>query len=447
MLDLSERTLNRTIVNLAWPAILENLLQTSVFIVDSIFVGRLGTRAFAAVGQSTMILFTVTFAFYGIGVAASAIVARNLGRRDTATASEAAGQGLLLGALIGIVLTVVGLRYSRFALTALGTAPDVIDQAKSYLDIVFAFSLIRFVLFVGSGILRAAGDTRTPMWSTGIMNLFNIIGDWVLIFGVGPFPRMGSDGAALATGLSFVVGAGIILFKLLRPGPGFYVIGRDIRRLNGRHMKTIIQIALPNLGEQLFLQGAYWLFLWMVTSLGTTPLAAHFMAVRVESLSFMPVFGLSVAVATIVGQSLGAGRSDLAELAVKRAAVLGTASMIVLGGIFVAIPGLFVRLFSPTVDVYDLAAVCVQISALELPTSALLMIYMGAMRGAGDTLSPMLISFFGAVFLRVGVIYLLTIRLGLGLPGIWYGTAIDWGLRATVGYALFRRGRWKQVKI
>ena len=200
MINLSEKRLNRTIISLAWPAILENLLQTFVYIIDSIFVGRLGTIAFAAVGQSSMVLFTVIFTFYGIGVAAGAIVARNLGRKDKNAASEAAGQGLLIGIVLGGILAVVGLTFGEQALMALGTEPEVIEAALGYMDIVFTFSLVRLILYIGGAILRASGDTRTPLVATGIMNCFNVVGDWVLIFGIGPFPRMGIEGAALATG-------------------------------------------------------------------------------------------------------------------------------------------------------------------------------------------------------------------------------------------------------
>lgn len=447
MLDLNEKRLNRTILTLAWPAILENILQTFVFIIDSIFVGRLGTIAFAAVGQSSMVLFTVIFTFYGVGVATGAIVARRLGQSDAHGASEAAAQGLFIGIALGAVLAAVGLAYGEQALVALGTEREVIEASLGYMDIVFSFSLVRLVLYIGAGILRAAGDTRTPLVATGIMNCFNVFGDWVLIFGVGPFPEMGIEGAAWATGLSYMIGASILMVRLLRHRDGFYIYKEHLSRFSLSLTKSIFRIAIPNIGEQAILQGAYWAFLWIVTGLGTTALAAHFMAIRIEMFSFMPVYGLSMAVSAIVGQSLGAGKPDIAALTVRKAAMIGALAMAVLAIPFLTIPELLVGIFSPSSEVRDLAALCVRISALELISSALLMMYSAAMRGAGDTLSPMLISLFGAVFLRVGVIYLFTIEFGWGLAGVWWGTVIDWGLRAVVGYLLFRGGRWKRISI
>lgn len=447
MLDLSRQRLNRTILTLAWPAILENLMHTSVYIVDSIFIGSLGTQAFAAVGQSSMILFTVVFVFYGIGVATGAVVARNLGRNDHRSAAEAAGQGIFLGTSIGLLVASLGLMFGEDLMVFLGTEPDVVARAGEYMPIVFAFSVLRLFIYTASGILRAAGDTKTPMWITGVMNVYNILADWVLIFGIGPFPELGISGAALATGTAYVLGATLLVFRLFRRHARFRLQGNDLGRIRPEYLRTIIRIAVPNLGEQMVMQSAYFSFMWIVTSLGTTALTAHFMTIRVEMVSFMPVFGLSMAVATVVGQSLGAERPEIAELAVKKAARIGLIAMSALGLVFVAIPGLLVGIYSPSPEVYDLAVLCVRIAALELPTSALLMIYTGAMRGAGDTVSPMLISVFGAIFLRIGMMYVLVIELGWGLPGVWYGTALDWGIRLVIAYFLFRRGRWKRIAI
>ena len=324
MLDLSRRRLNRTILTLAWPAILENLMHTSVYVVDSIFIGSLGTLAFAAVGQSSMILFTTVFVFYGIGVATGAIVARNLGRGDRKSASEAAGQGIILGTSIGLIVASVGLMFGEDLMVLLGTEPDVVALAQEYMPIVFAFSVMRLFIYTSSGVLRAAGDTKTPMWITGIMNVFNIFADWVLIFGIGPFPELGITGAALATGSAYVLGASMLVYKLFRRHAKFRLHGSDLRGIKPYYMRTIVRIALPNVGEQMVMQSAYFSFMWIVTSLGTTAMTAHFMTIRVEMVSFMPVFGLSMAVATIVGQSLGAERPEIAELCVKKAARIGT---------------------------------------------------------------------------------------------------------------------------
>tara|TARA_B100000029_G_scaffold198492_2_gene196803 strand:+ start:40990 stop:42333 length:1344 start_codon:yes stop_codon:yes gene_type:complete len=447
MIDLSQKRLNRTIITLAWPAILENLMHTSVFIVDSIFIGSLGTLAFAAVGQSSMILFTVVFVFYGLGVATGAVVARNLGKGDRKTACEAAGQGILMGTTIGLIVAALGLVLGKDIMVLLGTEPLVVERAQEYMPIIFGFSFLRLFIYTASGILRAAGDTRTPMWITGIMNIYNIIADWVLIFGIGPFPELGIMGAAIATGTAYIVGSSLLLFKIFHRKSKFRLQVSHIQKFRSDHIKTIVRISLPNVGEQAVMQCAYFLFIGIVTSLGTTALTAHFMTIRLEMLSFMPVFGLSIAVSTIVGQSLGAERPDIAEMAVKKAVLIGLSAMGLLGIIFVVFAGPLVSIFNPDPEVYSLAVLCIRIAALELPTSAMLMMYTGAMRGAGDTFSPMLISLFGAIFLRIGMMYFIVIDQGWGLPGIWYGTALDWGIRLLIAYFLFQRGRWKKVFI
>ena len=224
MLDLTEQRLNRTIITLAWPAILESLLQLTVYLTDSIMIGPLGSEAFAAVGQGSMLVHYITFPLWGIGTAAGAIVSRNIGRQDTAAAQDGAGQGLLLAIFSGMIFTVVGFLYGRDILVLLGTPDEVLEPCTNYLVTVLAFNTFYSVRMVGSSILRAVGDTKTPMIATGVMNVFNIGANYVLIYGVGPFPRLETTGVALASGLSFVISATIVSWKLFRNPKGFRLL-------------------------------------------------------------------------------------------------------------------------------------------------------------------------------------------------------------------------------
>lgn len=447
MLDLSEQRLNRTILTLAWPAILESLLQLTVYLTDSIMIGPLGSEAFAAVGQGSMLVHYITFPIWGIGTAAGAIVSRNIGRRDTAAAQDAAGQGLLLAIFSGTTFTLVGFVYGREILVLLGTPTNVVEPGTDYLVTVLAFNIFYSVRMIGSSILRAAGDTKTPMVATGVMNLFNIGANYVLIYGIGPFPRLETTGVALASGLSFVISAAIVFWKLFRNPVGFQILAGHFLAFRRRVLANIMRIAAPSFGEMILMRIGGFTYLWIIISLGTIPLAAHFMTLRVESLAFMPSFGLSMAVPPIVGQALGAGRSDIAQLAVNRTIKLGFWAINTLAVVFVLVPGFFVQIFSPEPEAYALASLCVQIAALELAGVTVNMIYGGAMRGAGDTVSPMIITFMGSVVVRISLVYLFAISLGWGLAGVWAATAVDWILRATAGYILFRRGRWMRVKV
>ena len=358
-----------------------------------------------------------------------------------------AGQGLLLAIFSGIIFTVVGFLYGRDIVVLLGTPTKVVEPATNYLVTVLAFNIFYSVRMVGSSILRAVGDTKTPMIATGVMNLFNIGANYVLIYGIGPFPRLETTGVALASGLSFVISAAIVSWKLFHNPEGFRLLVGHLLAFRRRVMANIMRIAAPSFCEMILMRIGGFTYLWIIISLGTIPLAAHFMTLRVESLAFMPSFGLSMAIPPIVGQALGTGRNDIAQLAVKRTIKLGFWAMNSLAVIFLLVPGIFVQIFSPEPEAYALASLCVQIAALELAGVTVNMIYGGAMRGAGDTVSPMIITFMGSIVIRISLVYLFAISLGWGLAGVWSATAMDWILRATAGHILFRRGRWMRVKV
>lgn len=410
-------------------------------------VGPLGTVAFAAVGQASMLATYLLFPFWSIGTACAVLVSRNTGRQDMPAARVCAAQGMALALLFGAFFTVVGLLWSEEILLALGTEPDVAATGARYFQILLGFSIFQALRLVGSSILRAVGDTRTPMWATGVMNVVNLVACYVFVYGWGPFPRLEVAGVALASGLSFVVSLAIVMRKLVNRGGLFFLPFRDMFRPAASEFVSTLRIAAPNMAEMLLQRAGGLTYLWVVTSLGTTALAAHYMAVRVESIAFMPSFGLSMAVPPLVGQALGAIKPDLADLAVRRTVFIGFWAMNALALFFLTIPGVFVGMFSPAPDVFALSTQVVQISAFELTCVTLYMIYGSAMRGAGDTVSPMIVTFIGAIVVRISLVYTLAITFGMGLPGVWIGTVVDWSLRALAAWWLFRRGRWRTVRV
>jgi putative MATE family efflux protein len=199
--------------------------------------------------------------------------------------------------------------------------------------------------------------------------------------------------------------------------------------------------------EQVVLRSGSLLFQRTIAALGTVALAAHRIAVNVESLSFMPGWGLSVAISTLVGQSLGARRPELAEASVRRGLLISGLLMSGVGVLFVLFGRSIASVFGSTPEVLDLAGVAVQIAALEQPTLAVQFVLAGSLRGAGDTRSPLYVSLVGVTLFRVPVVYLLAITLGWGLAGVWFGTVLDWAARAMTSYFLYRRGAWKRVEL
>ncbi len=279
------------------------------------------------------------------------------------------------------------------------------------------------------------------------MSVFNITVSYILIYGVGPFSRMETKGAALATGLSFVVGALITFPRLFQRSDNFHVNFRHLLQFHKSHLTQICKIAIPNLSELVALRLGHWGFFWIVSSLGTVTLAAHYIAVRVESIAYIPAYGFSAVAPILVGHSLGSGRIGLVEKVLKRLSIIGCVSMILISFTFLVSPGTFILLFSPNQKVYDLAYICVQIAAIELPFCCLSMVYSNGMRGAGDTIRPLYIAITGSVLFRVGIVYYFAVILELGLVGVWYGTALEWMARAISSYILFKTGIWKRIEI
>ncbi len=364
-----------------------------------------------------------------------------------ARAQAAGGQAILLGYLGA--LAVVGLLYPNAEgyMHLMGTAPAVADAGACYLRWVIGTSLLGFPLAVLNGVMRGAGDTRTPMNITLVMNAWNIAGTYLLVFGMGPLPAYGIVGAGMAAGSARAVGGTLALLLLLVGATPIKIPWRAILRWDPPLVMTLIRLALPAAGEYLVQRAGSAVFTRIISALGTTALAAHQVAVSLESLSFMPGVGLSVATSTMVGQTLGARRPDLAERSVATAAryALFIMSMVALLFFFASRP--LAQLYGATPDVVDLAALALRIGAFEQLGLAVYMVVTGALRGAGDTRSPLRVSLAGIFLFRIPLVYLLAISLELGLAGVWIGTVIDWSGRAGLTAYFYRTGRWKTVEV
>ncbi len=446
-LELTEKNLNRNIARLAIPAATENVLHMMVFIVDIIIVGRLGTEAIASVGLAGALNFVLTIVFSSLSAGTLSLVARYTGAKQRPAAERVAAQSLLLSIVVGITLAPVLFHYSDSIFYLMSAEPGVMSLSTLYFTTVISFLPCRLIILTGSASLRGAGDTRTPMLITLVMNVTNALLTWFLVFGVWIFPRMEVAGAAWGTAIAYVVGAIMSLTVLFR-GKSILVLHLgDMMGFDREVIKKVLWISLPATLDAFLTQLGYLVFIKIVTMLGTVPLAAHQIAVRIESISFMPGYALGVSTATLVGQSLGAKKEDLARLSMKRNCLFALLLMCTFGIIFLLLPRQLASVFAPELDVLRLSSLCVMISAIEQPALAIYMVYAGGLRGAGDTMSPMLITIVGTLFFHVPMAYVFGIVFGWGLAGIWFGAALDWIGRSIAVYILFRRGRWRRLKI
>jgi putative MATE family efflux protein len=447
-LVLTRENLSRNIVKLALPAVAENLLVSMVFLSDTLLIGWLkDPAALAAVSLGGMFLNVANQLFSAVSVAATTLVAHAWGAKDYARARRVAAQAIVLGVLFAAAAIAIMWPLSETIIALMGASARAVALGATYMRIILITSLLGFPMVVLTGIMRGSGDTRTPMSITLIMNVWNVLAAAALIFGFGPIPALGLPGAAIATASARLLG-GILALYVVMSDRGFVKLGwKDILHWDQPLISHMLNLSLPTAGETIVMRLGYVLFMRIVSGLGEVPLAAHQIAVNVESLSFMPGFGLSVASTTLVGQSLGAHDPELAEESLRASVRVSLWVMGTVGVIFALFGPALAALFGSTPEVLALAGTAVRIGALEQLPIAVQMVIAGSLRGAGDMKTPMYATLLGTLVFRVPIVYLFAVVFGWGLNGVWYATAVDWTARAALLYVLFRRGAWKRIRV
>jgi putative MATE family efflux protein len=433
---------------LAIPAVAENVLVTMVYLVNTLLIGRLkDPAALAAVSLGGLFLNVADQLFARIALAASALVAHAWGARDYERARKTAGQSILVAVACAALATVALYPAASQLLRLMGASDRAVAMGSTYMRTILLTSVLGFPMVVLNGIMRGAGDTRTPMVITLITNVWNVLVAGALVFGLGQVPALGLAGAAIGTGSARLLG-GLLSLTLVLVGKRFVRVRlQDVLRWDGELLLKIARLSLPMAAEALVMRMGFVLFMRVVSALGEVALAAHQIAVNVESLSFMPGHGLSVASTTLVGQSLGANRADLADASIRAAMRFSAVVMGALAVVFALCGPALATLFGSTPEVLQLAGSAVRIGALEQLPIAVLMVLSGGLRGAGDTKTPVYATLLGSLLVRVPVVYLFAVVFGWGLDGVWFATAVDWTARAVLIYYLFRRGAWRTMRL
>ncbi len=433
-------------MRLALPAMGEQLLSMMVGIVDTYLVGHLGAAPLAAVGLANQWVFMANTLFGAIATGSTALIARFIGARDPEQADRVLRQSVLMGALIGILATILGLSLARPALSLLGAPSDVIGPGTDYLRTVSTILLFSTLMFIGNASLRGAGDTRTPLYVMLVVNIINIIVAWTAINGPFGLPKLGVLGSALGATTGRLVGGVLVIALLLRGRSGIRLRLGGLR-LDWDLMRRILRVGLPSGVEQLFFRTGSMAFARILAGLGTVAYAASQVAMNGWSLSFMPGFGFALAGTTLVGQGLGADDPDSAEQRGYTAFRLGATLMGAVGLLFLLFPAQIVGFFTNDAEVIATGFLPLRMVGLIQPLLASNMIFSGGLRGAGDTRYPMLVTGLGIFLVRLPLAYVLAHVIGWGLPGAWGALIVDFSLRGVFNFLRFRGGRWKQVKV
>lgn len=446
-LELTEKNLNRNILTLSIPVAIENILHMGVFISDTIMVSRLGTDAIAAVGLAGTLFYIISMVFASFNVGTASIVARHVGAKEHDQAQVVGGQAILMSLIIGIIVTPFLLLFAKKILILMSAESNIVTLGNDFLQIVAVFLVFRLIILTCNGILRGAGDTKTPMKVTLVINCINILLSWLLIFGIGPFPKFGVSGVGWSTAIAYTIGAGLLYTRLFAGRYVLHISLRHVVQIDFHTIKRIIRVSVPAAIDAVLTQTGFLFFTKIVALLGTAALAAHQIAIRIEAMSFMPGFALAVSTATLVGQSLGRKNVSLALLSMRRSCYFALILMGSFAFIFLIFPQQIAMIFKPEAKVLSLSVACIMIAAIEQPALAIYMVYAGGLRGAGDTISPMIITIVSTFCFLAPLAYFFGITLGWGLAGVWFGSALDWIGRAVAIYILYRRGRWKRIQV
>ncbi len=443
--DYTDGPIGRAIFLLAVPMVLETVLESVFAVVDVFFVSRLGADAVATVGLTESMMVLIYTLAMGLGIGATATVARRIGERDPEGASHAAAQAILLAVFISIVLGVIGVLAGPALLQAMGASPGVIANSN-FTRIMLGGNAVVLLLFLVNAIFRGAGDAVIAMRVLWLANAINIVLGPMLIFGVGPFPRLGVVGAAVATNIGRGTGALFALSRLIRPGARVQV-RRDHFRLDPALMWQMIRLSGSGT-FQILVGSASWIGLVRVIStFGSTALAGYTIGMRIVIFALLPSWGLSNAAATMVGQALGARKPERAEQAVW---IAGKYNLWFLGGvgvIFVALAGPIVSIFTSDPAVAAYATGCLRIVALGFPFYAYGMVLTSAFNGAGDTWTPTWINLVVFWMWEIPIAYVLAITLDQGPRGAYISIMLAYSTLALVSAWLFRKGRWKTRKV
>lgn len=443
----SNREIVKDAIRVAWPSVLESFFVCLAGLVDTIMVGTLGSYAIAAVGLTTQPKFLGLAVFLSLNVAVSAIVARRKGEGDRESANRVVRMALLVTLLLAAVISVIFVIFASPIIRLVGSKPDTHEAAVSYLRIIMGGSVFNVVSLVLNAAQRGAGNTRIAMVTNVISNTVNVIFNYLLIGGNFGFPKLGIQGAAIATVLGTVCACALSLRSVLHKD-GFIYLGSVKGWIADKlSIRSLINVGSSAFVEQICLRIGFLLFSMTVARLGTTEMAAHQIGMNLMSMSFSIGDGLSVAAVTLIGQSLGRKRADMAKIYGNVCQKIGLLCACVISTVYFIFGRDIYTLFSREQAILDYGAIIMRILSVMLFLQIEQVVLFGCLRGAGDTRFTAFVSLLSVTIIRPGVSWLLCYPAGLGLVGAWLGVFCDQLLRFVMTFLRFRKGNWTKLKL
>jgi MATE family, multidrug efflux pump len=438
--------IGRAILLLAIPMVLEMIMESVFAVVDIFWVSHLGTDAAATVGLTESLLTLIYALAIGLSIGAMAMVARRIGEGNPDGAARAAVQAIAVALLVSITIGVVGTPMAARLLTLMGGSPWVVEHGVGFTRVMLACNFTVVTLFMVNAIFRGAGDAAIAMRTLWLANWINIILGPCLIFGLGPFPKLGIVGAAIATNIGRGTGALVALIRLFRGG-GRFVIRWQHLRLEPAIMARLIRLS-ATATFQVFIGMASWIGLVrIISSFGSNAVAGYTFGIRVILFALLPSWGMANAAATMVGQALGAKDPDRAERAVWKAGFYNMIFLGIVGVLFVVFAPQIIWFYTSDPQVAHYGVDCLRIVAYGFLFYAYGMVLGQSFNGAGDTWTPTLIN-LGVFWLwEIPLAWWLAVHAGMGPRGVFIALTVAYSTLAVVSAVLFRRGEWKTKKL
>ncbi|MCB1650173.1 MAG: MATE family efflux transporter [Pseudomonadales bacterium] len=441
-INYTEGSIARATFLLAVPMILEMSMESVFAIVDIFFVASLGAEAVATVGLTESVISLLYAVAIGLSMGTTAMVSRRIGEEDPAAAAQAAGQALWIGVVVSLLVGVGGIVFAEDILRLMGAEEAVVGVGTLYTQLMLGGCFTIVFLFLNNAIFRGAGDASIAMRALVLANGINIVLDPCLIFGWGPFPEMGVTGAAVATNIGRGIG---VLYQLV------YLCARDRRIrlvwqdfvIRLRMILTLVRISVGGI-LQFLIATASWVFLMRLVSVyGSDAVAGYTIAIRIMMFVILPAWGLSNAVATLVGQNLGAGKVERAASTVWQVAKYNVAYMMAVALINIAIPRPIMEIFTTEPQAVAFGVDALRIMSYSFGFMALGMVAIQAFNGAGDTMTPMWVNVFCYWMVQIPAAYWMATKLSMGPYGVFWSVFLAEVLMGIVGILCFMQGRWK----
>jgi len=444
--DYTRGPIGRAILLLAVPMVLEMIMESVFAVVDIFWVSHLGTDAAATVGLTESLMTLVYALAIGLSIGAMATIARRIGEKNPDGAARAAVQAIVLALIVSLVIGAIGAPLAPKLLALMGGSPWVIEHGSAFTRVMLACNVSVVMLFMINAIFRGAGDAAIAMRTLWLANWINILLGPCLIFGLGPFPKLGIVGAAIATSIGRGTGAIFALIKLFRSG-GRFEIKREHLRIEPSVIGRLIRLSATGT-FQVFIGMASWIGLVrIISSFGSNAVAGYTFGIRVILFALLPSWGMANAAATMVGQALGAKDPERAERAVWKAGFYNMIFLGVVGLLFIFFAPQIIWFYTDDPNVAHYGVDCLRIVAYGFLFYAYGMVLGQSFNGAGDTWTPTIINLFVFWLWEIPLAYVLSVKAGMGPRGVFVAMMVAFSTLAVVSAAVFRLGRWKKKAV